>query len=222
MSAQIALQKDQECAYSNARMAAVAIALQGKYGLIRTNDSLALIQSEPVFLCWRSFFCIYHLIPMLTNAPFTVLTADCLLVPGAKRLTAFDIHISAVVYAPTARPGQFAISHTYRNFIAYDLVALFSSPSTFPAGSTSSIITPPAHWLSALNTLEKRAAEPGRGGYEALLSIFADDTAINALVRTSVAMTPIGSCPVAAYRGCAPRTSSFALMHNPMGRISVH
>jgi hypothetical protein len=195
MSAQIALQKDQECAYSNARMAAVAIALQGKYGLIRTNDSLALIQ---------------------------ILTADCLLVPGAKRLTAFDIHISAVVYAPTARPGQFAISHTYRNFIAYDLVALFSSPSTFPAGSTSSIITPPAHWLSALNTLEKRAAEPGRGGYEALLSIFADDTAINALVRTSVAMTPIGSCPVAAYRGCAPRTSSFALMHNPMGRISVH
>jgi hypothetical protein len=178
-------------------MAAVAIALQGKYGLIRTNDSLALIQ---------------------------ILTADCLLVPGAKRLTAFDIHISAVVYGATARPGQFAISHTYRNFIAYDLVALFSSPSTFPSGSAPSIIIPPAHWLSALHTLEKRAAEPGRGGFDALLSIFADDTAINALVRTSVAMNPVGSSatPV-AFRGCSPRVSSFALMHQPMDRrLSSH
>jgi hypothetical protein len=178
-------------------MAAAAIALQGKYGLIRTNDSLALIQ---------------------------ILTADCLLVPGSKRLTAFDIHISAVVYGPTARPGQFAISHTYRNFIAYDLVALFSSPSTFPSGSAPSIITPPEHWLSALKTLEKRTAEPGHGGYEALLSIFADDTAINTLVRTSVAMNPIGSaCPATAYRGCTPRGSSFSLMHDPMDRrLSSH
>ncbi|KAG8761167.1 hypothetical protein FRC14_006216 [Serendipita sp. 396] len=190
----IAFQKDQECAYANARMAAIATALQGKYGLIRTQDSLALIQ---------------------------ILTADCLLNPGAKRLTAFDIQLSAVVYSPMARPGAFSVSHTYRNFVAYDLVALFSSPSTFPAGTSQSIITPPAHWISALKTLEKRAAEPGRGGYEALVSIFADDTAINALVRSSVAMTPVPSSPV--QFACSPRMSSFALMHNAVDRrISAH
>jgi len=190
----IALQKDQECAISNARMASCASSLQGKYGLIRTHDSLALIQ---------------------------ILTADCLLNPGAKRLTAFDIHISAVAYGQTARPGQFAVSHTYRNFIAYDLVALFSSPSTFAPGSGPSIITPPQHWLSAMKTLEKRAAEPGTGGFEALTSIFADDTAINALVRSSASMTPAAG--PAALRVCSPRMSSFALMHQPMDRrLSSH
>jgi hypothetical protein len=194
----IAHQKDQECAYANARMAAIAVALQGKYGLIRSHDSLELIY---------------------------VLTADCLLNPGAKRLTAFDIHISAVVYSAMPRPGMFQISHTYRNFIAYDLVALFSSPSTFPAGSSPNVISPPSHWLTALQTLEKRAAEPGRGGHESLISIFADDTAINALVRSSIAMNPASptTMPSAAHYACSPRVSSFALMHSPMDRrLSTH
>ncbi|PVG04543.1 hypothetical protein CPB86DRAFT_692152 [Serendipita vermifera] len=194
----MALHKDQECAYANARMAAIANALQGKYGLIRTHDALALI---------------------------LILTADCLLSPGAKRLTAFDIHISAIVYAATSYPGQFSISHNYRNFIAYDLVALFSSPSTFPVGVSPNVIAPPAHWINAIKTLEKRAAEPGRGGYEALISIFADDTAINALVRASISMSPSSNAAVnpAVYQACSPRTSSFALMHNPMDRrLSTH
>ncbi|KAG9054837.1 hypothetical protein FS842_004016 [Serendipita sp. 407] len=213
----IAFQKDQECAYANARMAAIATALQGKYGLIRTQDSLALIQSM-----YPSIWNLLILLLWLTSTfHFPVLTADCLLNPGAKRLTAFDIQLSAVVYSPMARPGAFSVSHTYRNFVAYDLVALFSSPSTFPAGTSQSIITPPAHWISALKTLEKRAAEPGRGGYEALVSIFADDTAINALVRSSVAMTPVPPSPV--QFACSPRMSSFALMHNAVDRrISAH
>ncbi|KIM33827.1 hypothetical protein M408DRAFT_325419 [Serendipita vermifera MAFF 305830] len=192
----MALLKDQECTYANARMAAIANALTHKYALVRTHESLALIH---------------------------ILSADCLLNPGAKRLTAFDIHISAVVYGATARPGQFSISHTYRSFIAYDLVALFSSPSTFPAGSSPQIITPPAHWLAALKTLETRAAEPGRGGIEALLSIFADDTAINALVRASIAMSPtVSQAPstTAVFQGCAPRKSSFALVNDR--RMSAH
>lgn len=151
------------------------------------------------------------------------MTADCLLNPGAKRLTAFDIHITAVVYGATARPGQFAISHTYRNFIAYDLVALFSSPSSFShGGSTPSIISPPPHWISALKALEARANEPGRGGHEALTSIFADDTAINTLVRSSVHMSPVS--PTFNQRiSCAPRESSFAFMHSTMDRrLSSH
>jgi len=189
------LLKDQECAYANGRMAAIANALTHKYALVRTHESLALIH---------------------------VLSADCLLNPGAKRLTAFDIHISAVVYGATSRPGQFSISHTYRSFIAYDLVALFSSPSTFPSGSSPPIIYPPAHWLTALKTLENRAAEPGRGGVEALLSIFADDTAINALVRASIAMSPTAATaalPPSSFSGCAPRKSSFAIVNDR--RLSV-
>jgi hypothetical protein len=186
----MALLNDQECTYANGRMAAIANALTNKHALVRTHGSLALIQ---------------------------ILSADCLLNPGAKRLTAFDIHISAVVYGATARPGQFSVSHTYKSFIAYDLVALFSSPSTFPVGSTPSIITPPAHWLSALKTLETRAAEPGRGGVEALLSIFADETAINALVRASIAMSPATTTSAfsqASFTGCAPRKSSFAIVND--------
>jgi hypothetical protein len=178
----LALLKDQECTIANARMAAIANALTHKYALVRTHDSLALIH---------------------------ILSADCLLNPGAKRLTAFDISISAVVYGATARPGHFSVSHTYRSFIAYDIVALFSSPSTFPAESSPNVITPPSHWLNAFKTLENRAAEPGRGGIEGLLSIFADDTAINALVRASVAMTPTSS-PRSSI--CTPRKSSFALV----------
>ena len=220
----IAHQKDQECAYANARMAAIAVALQGKYGLIRSHDSLELIYGEFFLISARPPFIVTtdHHANMLL---FLVLTADCLLNPGAKRLTAFDIHISAVVYSAMSRPGMFQISHTYRNFIAYDLVALFSSPSTFPPGSSPNILSPPSHWLTALHTLEKRAAEPGRGGHESLISIFADDTAINALVRSSIAMNPASptTMPSAAHYACSPRVSSFALMHSPMDRrLSTH
>lgn len=187
--------QDQECTFANGRMAAIANALTHKYALVRTHESLALIH---------------------------ILSADCLLNPGAKRLTAFDIHISAVVYAATSRPGQFSVSHTYRSFIAYDLVALFSSPSTFPVGSCPQIITPPQHWLTALKTLETRASEPGRGGVEALLSIFADDTAINALVRASIGMSPAvtaSALPQGSFSGCVPRKSSFAIVNDR--RLSV-
>lgn len=191
----MALLNDQECAYANGRMAAIAKALTHKYALVRTHESLALIH---------------------------ILSADCLLNPGAKRLTAFDIHISAVVYGATARSGQFSVSHTYKSFIAYDLVALFSSPSTFPTGSAPTTITPPSHWLTALKTLETRAAEPGRGGVEALLSIFADDTAINALVRASISMSPAvtpSALSQGSFSGCAPRKSSFAIVSDR--RLSV-
>lgn len=203
----INMQKDQECADHNARMSAVAVALQGKYGLIRTHDSLALIH---------------------------ILTADCLLNPGAKRLTAFDIHITAIVYGATARPGQFAVSHTYRNFIAYDLVALFSSPSSFPyahGADVAQIISPPAHWIAAIKALESRANEPGRGGHEALTSIFADDNSINTLVRCSVQMSPVSPMsPTAGFRrpSCNPTRdgTSFAYLHPMMDqrdrRLSSH
>jgi hypothetical protein len=198
VNSRVNMQKDQECANHNARMSAVAAALQGKYGLIRTHDSLALIH---------------------------ILTADCLLNPGAKRLTAFDIHITAIVYGATARPGQFAVAHTYRNFIAYDLVALFSSPSSFAHGASTtstSIIAPPAHWIAALKALETRANEPGRGGHEALTSIFADDTAINTLVRSSMQMSPVSGPGFAQRVSCTPRDASFAFMHPMDRRLSSH
>lgn len=202
------LQKDAEAAQKNARMTAIATALQGKYALVRVFDSLALIYSEPHSPCQ-----ILNL--LLTLCP--VLAADSLLAPGSKRLTAFDIQISAMVYSRTSS-SNFTLSNPWKTFVAYDLVALFNSPFHPSVASRQQSLLASASWLSAIQTLEARASEPGRGGFEGLPSVFADEQAMNNLLRSA----GYSMAPAQMTRPCAGRRESYgAISPLTMPRLSV-
>jgi hypothetical protein len=193
-------------AQNNARLAAVANALQGKFALVREFDSLKLIY---------------------------ILSADCLLNPGSKRLTAFDIHIAAVVYTRSTS-SQFVLSTAWKSFIAFDLVALFAidgspvavnSAAVPPtpsfarpqAAPAPQVINPPSTWTQSLDMLERSAGSCG--GIEGLPCVFADEDAMAALLGSASA--PPAPTPVYRTSSCAGRRESYGAIAPLVPNFSI-
>ena len=207
---------------NNARLAAVANALQGKFALVREFDSLKLIYSTYTSISICSIF-------SLTVFP-PVLSADCLLNPGSKRLTAFDIHIAAAVYTRST-PSQFVISTAWKSFIAFDLVALFAldgSPVAAPSAAVPQtpsfarpqaapfpqVFNPPSTWTQSLDMLERSAGS--YGGVEGLPCVFANEDTMATLLGSpsaTPAPTPSYRRSSCAYGAIAPLVPSFSISH---------
>ena len=201
---------------NNARLAAVANALQGKFALVREFDSLKLIYSTYTSIPSLPFA---HLFPFVPP----VLSADCLLNPGSKRLTAFDIHVAAVVYTRST-PSHFVISTAWKSLVAFDLVALFgldgspvaahsvavpptpsfARPQAAPAPQ---VINPPSTWTQSLDMLERSAGS--YGGIEGLPCVFADEDAMATLLG-SASTSPTPPTPAYPRSSCASRRESYA------------
>jgi len=206
----------------------------------RENSHLfeSLILSNSSTVRTRPFFTpsLAVRLPLFSLCRPLVLSADCLLNPGSKRLTAFDIHIAAAVYTRST-PSQFVISTAWKSFVAFDLVALFAlDGSPVPVHSVAvpptpsfarpqaapvpQVVNPPSTWVQSLDMLERSAGS--YGGIEGLPCVFADEAAMAALLGSASASAPAptpvyrrSSCASArgSYSAIAPLVPSFSISH---------